>query len=83
MGGHPQAITPNLDRLVRTSRKCSGFFATSTWKMKRRERYTPVRLALANSGVLFTNAHCPAAVRFPSHITTRPGVIRCTVFAAA
>ncbi|MEM8671432.1 MAG: sulfatase-like hydrolase/transferase [Planctomycetota bacterium] len=35
MGGHPQAITPNLDRL-------------------------------ANSGVLFTNAHCPAPACNPS-----------------
>lgn len=35
MGGHPQAITPNLDRL-------------------------------ADSGVLFTNAHCPAPACNPS-----------------
>lgn len=35
MGGHPQAITPNLDRLAR-------------------------------SGVLFTNAHCPAPACNPS-----------------
>ena len=31
---------------MRLSRKCNGFFATSTWKTKRRERYTRVRLAL-------------------------------------
>ena len=47
--------------LVRTSCKRSGFFATSTWKTLRRERYTPVRLALATAlgNTKFeTNASC-------------------------
>jgi len=43
MGGHPQTITPNLDRL-------------------------------AKSGVLFTNAHCPAPACNPSRTTIMTGI---------
>ncbi|WP_436298981.1 sulfatase-like hydrolase/transferase [Stieleria mannarensis] len=43
MGGHPQAATPNLDRL-------------------------------AESGVLFTNAHCPAPACNPSRTAIMTGV---------
>ena len=43
LGGHPQALTPNLDRL-------------------------------AASGVLFTNAHCPAAACNPSRTAIMTGL---------
>ncbi len=43
LGGHPQTITPNLDRL-------------------------------ANSGVLFTNAHCAAPACNPSRISVFSGI---------
>ena len=43
LGGHPQARTPNLDRL-------------------------------ASSGVLFTNAHCPAPACNPSRSAIMTGV---------
>lgn len=43
MGGHPQTITPNLDRL-------------------------------AQSGVLFTNAHCPAPACNPSRTAIMTGI---------